>query len=220
MKARFHNLAFRKAALGNAAFRIQNHHKFCASCFCLNSFIYFYFNLLIFRSKEENMYLFILVIAGCLGVAIGYMIRGKHLSQKISEEIDQKKMEEIARENFNKWIETLKGKDPKKIAKLYHQRKKSFLATFSDSLAIEREAIEEYFLKFCEKNPEGKLVKDYVEVLSSCLILHSGLYDFLVDIDGDGNKDVIEARFTFIWIFENGEWKIIHHHSSEKPKGH
>jgi len=42
------------------------------------------------------------------------------------------------------------------------------------------------------------------------------MYNFEVD-SADG-RQIVEARFTFIWKKnEPGEWKIIHHHSSVKP---
>jgi hypothetical protein len=47
--------------------------------------------------------------------------------------------------------------------------------------------------------------------------LHSGLYDFEVDKNG-GGREIIHARFTYLWgLNKKGEWKILHHHSSIKP---
>jgi len=42
------------------------------------------------------------------------------------------------------------------------------------------------------------------------------MYDF--ELGPDDNRQVTHARFTFIWRQDNGEWKIIHHHSSVKPQ--
>lgn len=32
----------------------------------------------------------------------------------------------------------------------------------------------------------------------------------------DGSKD--KARYSFIYVFEEGDWKIAHHHSSVMPE--
>lgn len=165
------------------------------------------------------MYLCLLILAGCLGVVIGYIIRGKYFSQQISqpEEINQKEMEIVARNNFFVWIEALKTKDPKKVANLYHDEL-SFLPTVSNEFKKGQPGAEEYFIHFLQKNPKGSLVKDEIKVLTAEIYLHSGFYDF--EIEDKGEKIIVEARFSFLWILDNGEWKIIHHHSSEKPKGH
>ena len=33
----------------------------------------------------------------------------------------------------------------------------------------------------------------------------------------DGSK--VNARYSFLYIYEDGEWKIAHHHSSAMPEG-
>jgi len=44
------------------------------------------------------------------------------------------------------------------------------------------------------------------------------MYDFKVGSGSD--RQVVEARFSFVWKKDdNGVWKIVHHHSSAKPKG-
>ena len=43
------------------------------------------------------------------------------------------------------------------------------------------------------------------------------LLDFEVGPVDD--RKVVEARFSFVWKKDDqGEWKIVHHHSSAKPK--
>lgn len=41
-----------------------------------------------------------------------------------------------------------------------------------------------------------------------------GIYEFTMG--SDGSK--VKARCSFVYVFEDGEWKIIHHHSSTMPE--
>ena len=42
-----------------------------------------------------------------------------------------------------------------------------------------------------------------------------GIYEFKKGIDGSA----VRARYSFVYVFEDGEWKISHHHSSVMPEG-
>ena len=42
----------------------------------------------------------------------------------------------------------------------------------------------------------------------------TGIYEFAF---ADGSK--VQGRYSFVYVFENGEWKISHHHSSIMPEG-
>jgi uncharacterized protein (TIGR02246 family) len=123
---------------------------------------------------------------------------------------------EIARKNFELWVESLLTKDPKKVAEMYSEDN-TFLPTVSGEFKHGKEAAEGYFTHYLEKNPADVIVEDAVQPLGENIYLHSGLYNF--EIDKDGARTTVEARFTFVWRKEsNGKWKIIHHHSSVRPE--
>ncbi len=123
--------------------------------------------------------------------------------------------EELALANFTKWTESLLTKDPKEVAKLYSDDA-TFLPTVSGEFKKGPTGAEEYFEHFLAKNPVGKLVEGAVQTIGENCYAHSGMYDF--ELGPDDNRQVTHARFTFIWRQDNGEWKIIHHHSSVKPQ--
>ena len=131
------------------------------------------------------------------------------------------RLKEIARQNFEKWSQALLTKDPKAVAALYSEDA-SFLPTVSPDFKHGTVEAEEYFIHFLEKNPEGKVVEETVQLLNQdshheeVCYLHSGLYDFLLD-DGQGGRKTVQARFSFVWVKTNAGWKILHHHSSVKP---
>ena len=125
--------------------------------------------------------------------------------------------EKIASENFKMWAESLLTKDPKKVAEFYSEGA-SFLPTVSGEFKHGKLEAEGYFHHFLEKNPEGRIVEETIQELGENSYLHSGMYNFNLD-DKNGERTTVEARFTFVWQKDvNGEWKIIHHHSSVRPQ--
>lgn len=122
----------------------------------------------------------------------------------------------IAEENFKNWNDVLKAEDAKKVSELYSPDA-TFLPTLSGEFKKEQMSIEEYFQNFLKKHPVGEIINEEVQTLSPKSYLHSGLYNFELD-EGEGRKTV-EARFTFAWTQdEKGQWKIVHHHSSLRPR--
>jgi hypothetical protein len=53
-------------------------------------------------------------------------------------------------------------------------------------------------------------------VLAGDAVAFTGFYEF--SRTRDGEQVVIPARFTFIVVRRDGDWKIVHHHSSARPK--
>lgn len=124
-------------------------------------------------------------------------------------------IKEIARENFSSWTKALQTGEPKKVAELYSEDA-TFLPTMSPEFKRGKSGTEEYFEHFLKKNPDGEIKKEEIQPLGENAYLHSGMYDF--EVDKNGSRDVVEARFSFVWKKEDGKWKIIHHHSSVKPQ--
>ena len=111
---------------------------------------------------------------------------------------------------FERWNQALQTKDPEKVARLY-SRDAILLPTLSDVPRTNHKSIVDYFSHFLEKHPKGSVVKR--EILIGCNMLQdAGLYTFTF---ADGSS--AEARYSFIYILEDSEWKISHHHSSLQP---
>ncbi len=126
------------------------------------------------------------------------------------------KNKKIVHENFFQWSETLLTRDPMEVAKLYTEDA-TFLPTVSSKFEIGQSGAETYFKHFLEKNPVGEIKEYKIQTIGSDCYLHSGMYNF--EVGPDNEREIVEARFTFVWKQdEEGAWKIIHHHSSIKPK--
>ena len=126
-------------------------------------------------------------------------------------------MQEIASRNFGIWNSALQAGNPKEVAALYIAEA-SFLPTTSGEFKKGQYSAEEYFKHFLEKNPTVEIIQEEVQTLGTDCYLHSGMYNFEVGPGDD--RQVVEARFSFVWKKDDqGEWKIVHHHSSAKPKG-
>ena len=120
---------------------------------------------------------------------------------------ENESLEEIARENFNRWNEALKTKNSEAVAALY-ETELLFLPTLLDDLIEEPAGTAEYFEHFLKNSPSGEIIKSGVKRISDNAYAHAGLYDFT--IIKDGKKEVIHAKFSMDWMRsgDNEEWKI------------
>lgn len=134
-------------------------------------------------------------------------------------------------ELLQKWVNAVKSGDPKQVTDLYHENA-ILLGTFSEKERIGYTLILEYFenlLKLPE-NVEGvevgivspvevEIVSEHFST-SDLFAVNSGHYNFVVTgiEEGSPTPIIFKARFSFVYRKDNGEWKIISHHSSLIPK--
>jgi uncharacterized protein (TIGR02246 family) len=112
---------------------------------------------------------------------------------------------------FERWNESLKTKDPRKVTENY-SKSAVLLPTVSDKPRTDHGAIEDYFTHFLAKSPVGKIDERSIKI--GCdTVQDMGLYTFQFE---DGRT--VQARYSFIYEFENGHWVISHHHSSMMPE--
>jgi hypothetical protein len=74
--------------------------------------------------------------------------------------------------------------------------------------------IEDYFVAFCKLRPQGTILESFVQI-GPKWCKDSGIYEFEMGATGE----TVKARYTFIYKYEDGQWKIAHHHSSAMPEG-
>jgi len=73
--------------------------------------------------------------------------------------------------------------------------------------------IKDYFVGFLKKKPQGEIKESYVTIGDNWC-QDTGIYEFTMGATGD----VVKARYSYLYIQEDGIWKIQHHHSSVMPE--
>ena len=116
----------------------------------------------------------------------------------------------IASELLQKWTSTVKDGDPNQVVNLYHDDG-ILLGTFSNKERVRHELILEHFENLLKSPVEVEIVSEHPIVFESVAV-NSGLYNFVT-----GGK-TINARFSFVYQKDNGDWKIASHHSSVIPE--
>ena len=119
-------------------------------------------------------------------------------------------MSDSTSELLQKWTSAIKQGDPKQVMNLYHENG-ILLGTFSPKERVGHGLILEYFENLLQNPVEVEIVSEHTHTYES-LAVNSGLYNFIT------NGKTINARFSFVYVMDNTEWKIISHHSSVLPE--
>ncbi len=116
---------------------------------------------------------------------------------------------------FEDWNRALQTCDPKAVAALY-SKDATLEPTLSNIVRDTPEAIEDYFTHFLMHKPRGKIIQRKIRVYDRVAI-NSGVYCF--ELTDNGETRSVMGRFTFVYLNEGDDWKIIEHHSSLMPEG-
>ena len=115
----------------------------------------------------------------------------------------------ITSELLQKWTDAVKGGDAKQVTSLYHNDG-ILLGTFSGKERVGHELVLEYFENLLKSPVEVQIVSEHPHVYASTAV-NSGHYNFVTE------GKTVNARFSFVYHKDNGEWKIVSHHSSVIP---
>uniref|UniRef100_A0A7S2Y1I1 Calcium/calmodulin-dependent protein kinase II association-domain domain-containing protein n=1 Tax=Fibrocapsa japonica TaxID=94617 RepID=A0A7S2Y1I1_9STRA len=138
-----------------------------------------------------------------------------HHSSVMPEEVIMGKAitEDEVKGLFHLWNDALATLDPKKVAMRY-AKKGVLLPTVSDTPRTDFASIEDYFVNFLKLKPQGEILESNV-VVGHNWAQDCGIYEFTMGATGKK----VKGRYSFIYVYEGGEWKISHHHSSVMPEG-
>jgi uncharacterized protein (TIGR02246 family) len=142
-----------------------------------------------------------------------------HHSSQMPEEVEPKVKaganilsDEDVRGLFNLWNDALATGDPSQVASRY-AKKAILLPTVSDTPRTDKDSITSYFVDFLKKQPQG-VIRDGLIRSGDGWAQDAGVYEFTMGATGDK----VLARYSYVYVFEDGEWKIAHHHSSVMPE--
>lgn len=113
------------------------------------------------------------------------------------------------------WRAAVDARDAKKVAALYDPQALLY-ATFQTRLDSPKEILS-YFKHLTEKpDLKVKFHRQDIRVIGGDAAINSGLYTF--SYTEDGKPVSVPARYTFVYVKDNGAWRIINHHSSVNPE--
>jgi uncharacterized protein (TIGR02246 family) len=141
-----------------------------------------------------------------------WKISHHHSSAMPEKQIGQKITKEQAKDLFNLWNDALATLDSDAVAMRY-AKNAVLLPTVSDTPRTDYDSIKNYFDSFLLKKPQGKILESFV-TLGEGWCKDVGVYEFTMGADGSK----VKGRYSFVYVFEDGEWKISHHHSSVMPE--
>ena len=113
---------------------------------------------------------------------------------------------------FDRWNQSLLSGNPQKVVDNYAKRS-ILLPTVSNQPRVTPAEKEDYFNKFLESRPSGKIDKRIV-FLGCNSAVDAGLYTFTFGKTGA----VVSARYTYTYAWDGSQWLITSHHSSAMPE--
>ncbi len=114
---------------------------------------------------------------------------------------------------FNLWNNALATLNSTTVANRY-ARRAVLLPTVSDVPRNTTALIVNYFDDFLKKKPQGVILSG--DITMGCnWAQDAGIYEFTMGADGSK----VKARYSYVYVWEDGQWRISHHHSSVMPEG-
>jgi uncharacterized protein (TIGR02246 family) len=116
---------------------------------------------------------------------------------------------------FDDWNFALSSLDANQVVQRYWPNA-VLLPTVSNTPRTNAAMIGDYFEHFLAKRPRGRI--DTRTIQGGCNVaMDMGTYTFSL-MDDKGVTSQVAARYTFIYQYRDGAWKILHHHSSAMPE--
>jgi len=117
---------------------------------------------------------------------------------------------------FTEFNDAWASKDPAKVTALFTKHP-VLLATVSNTPRTTPEAVKDYFVYFLKGSPVGHIDTSTVGIDCNTAT-RVGTWTVLLTDPATGAKTTVKARYSFIYRYEDGMWKIDHLHSSMLPE--
>jgi uncharacterized protein (TIGR02246 family) len=116
---------------------------------------------------------------------------------------------------FARFNDAFETKDPETVTRLFSDDA-VLLATVSNVPRTDHAAIKDYFVSFLKSAPVGTINSSTVK-LGCNLAYRMGTWTVALTNQNSGVRNNVKARYTFIYKYDAGQWKIAHLHSSMMP---
>lgn len=116
---------------------------------------------------------------------------------------------------FDRFNAAWQTRDPDTVTALFGANA-SLLPTVSGTMRTDTAGIRDYFVTFLQSRPFGTITES--ETTLGCNIAtRAGNWTVRLTNAQTGAVSDVSARFTFVYTYEGGDWKIHHLHSSVRP---
>lgn len=117
---------------------------------------------------------------------------------------------------FLRFSEAWATGDPDVVTALF-TAKPVLLPTVSNQPKTTPEAVRDYFVAFLRNRPVARIDSSTIEI--DCeTASRVGTWTISLTEAGTGRTRDVKARYSFIYRYEDGDWKIDHLHSSTMPE--
>jgi uncharacterized protein (TIGR02246 family) len=117
---------------------------------------------------------------------------------------------------FEQWIATFNSHDADRLSQLFDRDARLLSTGGSEKPLDGRETIRVYFIPFMKRGDSVASDHDDAVKVFSNIGIETGYYHFNVT-DPDGKADIWVSRYTFVFEKKDGNWMILHQHSSRVP---
>jgi len=122
---------------------------------------------------------------------------------------------EEAASAIDQWVAALNSNDVERIVATYVPDA-TVHGTVSPNLATGADALRAYFTPATKTKVQVKMGDSSAIALSDDAAVVAGFYEF--SGTAPSGPYLIPARYSFVVAKRDGQWRIVHHHSSQRPK--
>ena len=116
---------------------------------------------------------------------------------------------------FQQFNDGFQTRNPDLMVPLF-SRNATLLPTVSGRMRTDAAGIRDYFVSFLPNAPFGTITES--ETTLGCnYATRTGNWTVRLTNPTTGVSSDVAARFSFIYVYEGGQWKILHLHSSVRP---
>jgi uncharacterized protein (TIGR02246 family) len=123
--------------------------------------------------------------------------------------------EEQVNAQFIRFNDGFQTRDPDVMTALFSEHA-VLLPTVSGRMRTDAAAIRDYFVGFLRNQPFGTITESETSIGCN-MATRVGNWTVRLTDPATGTASDVPARFSFIYVYEDGQWKIAHLHSSVRP---